>query len=213
MNNFTGDATTSPSLLIRIRNPDDNESWIQFESIYAPIIQSYCLRSGVQKSDADDLTQEVLFAVCNAIRTFQYEPQKGRFRSWLASVTINRIRNFFKKNNRYRNRVQDLFNPDAKKVLNSKGKEDPQWTEIFVRRIFNIACQKVKPTVESSTWQCFEHTWIENNSPIEVAKKLGISIQSVYANKSRILRKLEKVFLELSDDFPIIQDDSDHGPT
>ena len=51
---------TRPSLLMRIRDRNDEESWRTFVMIYAPLIYRYCCRHGLQDADAADLSQEVL---------------------------------------------------------------------------------------------------------------------------------------------------------
>ena len=51
---------TRPSLLIRIRDGGDAESWRTFVTIYAPVVYRYACRRGLQDADAADVSQEVM---------------------------------------------------------------------------------------------------------------------------------------------------------
>jgi RNA polymerase sigma-70 factor (ECF subfamily) len=59
--------TTHQSLLLRIRNERDADSWSQFVSRYAPLVQGFLRKRGLQDADASHLTQE-------------YCPSRGSFR-------------------------------------------------------------------------------------------------------------------------------------
>ena len=92
---------TRPSLLFRIRDAQDRQAWNQFVDIYAPLIHRFSKRSGLQDADAADLTQEVLQSVHDAIGRLDYDPGRGKFRSWLFTVARNRIKNFMKRQSRH----------------------------------------------------------------------------------------------------------------
>src|SRR5271165_2382604 len=77
---------TRPSLLLRLRNGSDADAWRTFIGIYAPLVYGFARRHGLQDADASDLTQEVSGEVCRAIRSFEYQPERGRFRDWLLVI-------------------------------------------------------------------------------------------------------------------------------
>ena len=58
---------TRPSLLIRIRDSADFESWSRFVDIYAPLIHDFARKKGLQEADAADVTQDVLRQVQPAV--------------------------------------------------------------------------------------------------------------------------------------------------
>ena len=88
--------TTQPSLLLRIRDDQDEESWSQFVELYAPLVYGFLRKRGVQDADASDLTQEVMMSVAAAASSFDYCPERGSFRRWLFTVVQNRLRNFWR---------------------------------------------------------------------------------------------------------------------
>ena len=190
--------TTRPSLLIRIHDSNDSESWSLFEQVYGPVIRSYCRVRGIQSNDIDDIAQEVLTSVARAIRNFEYQPAKGKFRSWLAAITANKLRTFISKKGKRSGSQLELIEKMAV-APNS----DNEWKSIFVKEVLQVALQRIRPHFEERTWACFEETWTHHRSAVSVADELGIKIQAVYVNKSRVLNRLEEEFKELTDDLPI----------
>ena len=188
---------TSASLLLRIRDPNDSDSWQRFESVYAPVIRGYCRRRGFQSSDIDDIAQEVMTSVAKAIQNFEYKPEKGKFRSWLGTITANKMRDLANKSTM----KQEQFVEFVDQLANSPD-SDSHWTELFMQQVFKAASEQVQQTVEDKTWQCFQRTWFENQPAADVAKTLDLPIHAVYVNKSRVLKRLENEFLMLSDDYP-----------
>src|SRR5580693_4590826 len=85
---------TKPSLLIRLRDPLDAEAWRTFVAVYAPLVYRFGRRRSLQDADAADLTQEVMGEVARAIRSFEYQPERGRFRDWLLIIARRRLIRF-----------------------------------------------------------------------------------------------------------------------
>ena len=71
---------TRPSLLVRIRDPKDQQAWRAFLDLYAPLIYGFGRKSGLQDADSADLTQIVLQAVSSSIGRLEYDSEKGTFR-------------------------------------------------------------------------------------------------------------------------------------
>ena len=91
---------TQPSLLLRIRDASDEESWQTFVSIYAPLIYRSCRRRGLQDADAADVGQDVLAQVARSIRDFEYQPGRGRFRDWLGTIVRHKVCRFLRNEGR-----------------------------------------------------------------------------------------------------------------
>src|SRR5689334_7523543 len=88
---------TRCSLLLRIRNAEDQRAWEEFVEIYTPLIYSFCRQRGLQDADSADVAQEVMRAVSRAIGGFEFQPERGRFRSWLFVITRSKFNNFLEK--------------------------------------------------------------------------------------------------------------------
>src|SRR5262245_56187959 len=92
--------STRISLLARLRDPGDVEAWRQFVRLYAPLVYRYGRRHGLQDADAADLTQDVLRAVSASVSRFDYDRQRGSFRSWLLTLAHHKLYDFLARQRR-----------------------------------------------------------------------------------------------------------------
>ena len=76
---------TRPSLLLRIRDSADREAWEEFEGLYRQVIHRMAIARGMQVADADDLTQQVLWSISQAIDRFEPDDTRARFRTLAAN--------------------------------------------------------------------------------------------------------------------------------
>lgn len=191
---------TSPSLLLRLCNVNDHESWQLFFNAYSPVLRDYFVRKKLQPADADDLVQEVLTAVVKAMRNEMYDRTKGRFRSWLGTVAANRLANFF------RDRSADAdFVPLVEMAATHYHDPDNDWVDLFSLHLFRLACERIREEFESNTWESFRLTWIEQRAASDVSIQLQIPIHSVYVNKSRVIHRLRREIESLAEDCAIAQ--------
>jgi RNA polymerase sigma-70 factor (ECF subfamily) len=195
MSEFTGAPNTRASLLVRLRDVQDAEAWQTFVKTYALLVYGYCRRKGLQDADAADVTQAVLAEVLRAVRgRFEYQPQRGRFRDWLGTVTHRQLLRF--------QRNQGWAGAEADGLDEVPAAADAAWTEEFNARVLQVALERVQPHFEASTWRAFERVWLEHQPPLEAAAALGLTIDVVYAAKSRVLKRLREELLLLAEDLP-----------
>src|SRR6056297_3291965 len=91
---------TSITLLERLRQNDDPENWDRLVSLYSPLLRGWLRKYDVQSSDVDDLVQEVLLAVSNDLKSFEHQGNPGAFRSWLRTILVHRLRDFWRARGR-----------------------------------------------------------------------------------------------------------------
>ena len=84
-------ADTRVSLIERVRNQDDSVAWGEFFDIYRPLLVAYVRKRGVSEHDAADVVQEVFSRLVPALGHFEFDAQRGRFRTWLWRVTHNAL--------------------------------------------------------------------------------------------------------------------------
>jgi RNA polymerase sigma-70 factor (ECF subfamily) len=192
---------TSPSLLERIRDPNDAASWQTFVEIYTPLIYHYCRGQGLQDADAADVAQEVLTQLARSMPAFEYRPERGRFRAWLGTVTRNKLRRFLARDRQaVHGAGGGAQQPDLEGAVSPEA--DTEWTAHFNGQIVRIACERIRPCFEAATWRAFELTWLEERTPAEAAAAAGLSVDMVYVAKSRVLKRLRQEVLCLADDIP-----------
>jgi RNA polymerase sigma factor (sigma-70 family) len=202
-----GPNATRPSLLLRLRDPKDDEAWRTFVETYTPLVYAYCRRRGLQDSDVADVTQEVMAQVMRSIADFSYQAERGRFRDWLGTVTRTKILRFLAKDARA-GKAGDAASAELAQQV-----EDPEsdtlWTEAFQTRVLEVAMQRSRPDFEEATWKMFERSWMNDEAAPTVALELSVPVESVYVARSRVLKRLRAEVVTLAEDYPLLLVPSD----
>ena len=191
--------TTRLSLLMRIKDQADSMAWSQFVDIYGPLIYRFGRRKGLQDADATDLMQDVFNQISQNIAKFNYNPEIGKFRSWLFVVASNAL------NKKLRSAKRQPTGSGESKVVSmleqlpSIQNDDAVWEKEYRDHLFDWACEQVKGQFSESTWQAFLDTTINGKKPAEVAGKLEISVGAVYIAKSRVTERLKEKIATIDD--------------
>ncbi|MEM8735414.1 MAG: sigma-70 family RNA polymerase sigma factor [Planctomycetota bacterium] len=184
---------TQPSLLVRLRDERDGESWSRFVGIYAPVIYGFLVQKGIQDADAADLTQDVMASVASSIHSFEYQPNRGRFRGWLFTVTQNRLRNHWRS---VASRAVAKGDSQSYQLLleqpDSSGADGDKWDHEYERHLFAAATERVRPQVQEGTWLAFWATAIDGESPKSVGIRLSMSPAAVRLAKARVLARIKR---------------------
>jgi RNA polymerase sigma-70 factor (ECF subfamily) len=194
-----GDApSTRITLLTRLRSADDAEAWRMFVDLYLPLVYRYCRKRGLQDADARDVTQQVLASVHRAIDKFEYDPQRGRFRSWLGTIAQHEIGRYMARDRRPGKGGGDgLGNQLAEQ---SAGQVESAWLEEFNAHIFAAAIDRVKPEFDELTWRAFDLTWLGNGKPRDVAAQLNKATAWIYKARFKVLHRLRSEIEFLTSD-------------
>jgi len=159
------DTATSHTLLVRLKDPNDQEAWNDFVERYAPRIFSWCRQYSLQDSDAADVTQEVLAKLVETMRHFSYDPGQGRFRGWLKTVTANAVRDLARTGKRPGrgsgdSRVQGQLAAlqDEAAVSSLASAIEAGYDEELLREAEIRVALRVKP----KTWQAYRLAAVDN---------------------------------------------------
>ncbi|MEO1619072.1 MAG: sigma-70 family RNA polymerase sigma factor [Planctomycetota bacterium] len=190
---------TRPSILLRLRDPQDREAWQQFASVYRGVIYRVAARYGMQDADAADLEQEVLIRISRSIERFEHDPAHAKFRTWLGQV----IRSAIVDQHRKRPREQGTGLTESE--VHHLEWLDEAYEEDCRSEILRWASRRIRGEFTESSWQAFWKTTIDQRPVTEVAKELGKSIGAIYTSRSRVIRRLREVAQEF--------DSSDNGFT
>jgi RNA polymerase sigma-70 factor, ECF subfamily len=193
-------SSTSSTLLARIR-ANDKEAWGRLVHLYGPLVFRWCRQAGLQETDAADIGQEVFRAVARRIGDFHHDRERGSFRGWLRTITRNKLRDLARRQppggrgiggSDGQGQIQRLVAP----VSADSGEEVDQAEDLIVLR---RAVELVLDDCEAATRQAFWRVVVDGQTPADVASDLGLSINSVYLIKSRLLRRIRDAFAELED--------------
>jgi RNA polymerase sigma-70 factor (ECF subfamily) len=176
---------TSPSLLERIRKPDDPAAWERFVDLYTPLLYYWARGLGLQQQDAADLVQDVFALLVQKLPEFVYDRGKT-FRGWLRTVMLNKWR----ENSRGAVVAQpneaalaEVALPDETAALG-----EAEHHRQLVRRALEVMQTDFQPATWKACWEC-----VACARPVaEVAVELGLTVKAVYLAKARVLRRLRQ---------------------
>jgi RNA polymerase sigma-70 factor (ECF subfamily) len=192
--------TTSGSILERIREQRPG-AWERLVDLYGPLIFGWAKRQNLSDDDAADIVQEVFAVVAAAIGRFEHQDQRGTFRGWLWTITLNKIRDHYR-----RAPVEHLApgGTDAWRTLESipspEFDEASSCTTDETRSLALRCLELIQAEFEPRTWSAFTRTVLSGEDPASVAEDLGISANAVRQYKSRVLRRLRQELGDVTSD-------------
>ena len=196
---------TRPSLLVRLRAPDDEQAWAEFLEVYEPLVYRFARRKGLQDADAREVSQEVFLAVASAIDRWNPDSPRGKFRSWLFRIARNLTINFLAKHRRH---SLATGGSDAKQLLEQVPDPMSEDTAVFdreyERETFAWAVRQIHGDFHDTTWNAFWLTSVEGREPREVAALLGVKVGSVYMSRSRVMARLRGTIERLEGRWPTV---------
>ena len=187
---------TRPSLLVRLRDLQDQQSWEEFYTVYQPLVFRMARSQGFQDADASELTQEVFVAVASAIERWDPDPKRGSFRGWLFRIARNLMINWLAYRRRH---PAAAGNSDIHRLLAEQpdphglNQEDSAvFDRQYKRQAFAWAADQIRNEFRENTWQAFWLSSVENMPVVEVAGQLKISLGAVYIARSRVMARLRE---------------------
>ena len=104
--------TTSTTLLRDVAGDSQHARWTEFAARYRPMMEAY-LRERFPSLDADDVIQETLVAVWEALPSYRYVPEeKGRFHNYLTGILRNKALRQLYKDQRHAE-IAEMVHDDA----------------------------------------------------------------------------------------------------
>ncbi len=188
---------TRQTLLLRIRDGGDEPSWAEFVEIYTPVLYNFCRARGLQPADASDVVQDVMRILFRSLRSFEYDPKRGTFRSWLFTITRREVNRHLK---RLANRETTGSDSGMVRALEDTPdpREEQDWEFDYRLQMFRWASEKIRGEFRDDHWDAFTRTAIGSEPAEAVAESLGLTRAAVYLARSRITKRLRETILSVA---------------
>lgn len=187
-----GGSRTTTALLEGLLNPDGAE-WAELDARFRPILRAFVFRLGMNDADADDITQEALTRFVRGFREGKYDRTRGRLSSWLISIAHHCAMEL-------REKQRDHRGESVLIELSQANGLERVWEEECRRVLLARAMSelKINTRLDEKTIAAFESLTFQQREPAEVASDLDLSIDSVYAAKTRCLSQLREILQRLN---------------
>jgi RNA polymerase sigma-70 factor (ECF subfamily) len=190
---------TSRSLLDRVCHSGDNDDWRRLVDLYTPLLRDWLSRRGLQASDRDDLTQDILRVIVEKLPSFRHNGRPGAFRAWLRRITVHCLRRFWRAGRARLTPIGEAFQQHLDDLEDPRSDIREQWDREYDRRVLGSLLRRVEPAVQPSTWSAFAQHVLNGRPVAAVAEDLGLSVNAVLIAKSRVLRRLREAAGNLLD--------------
>ena len=180
---------TRRSLLRRLKDWQDQDSWQEFSKIYERLIYQTARKAGLTDAEAQEVVQETLLSVAKKIAGFNYDANAGSFRGWLLQIIKRRIVDQFRK--------RRPAAPEGTKGLDEIPDRtmlsfEALWNEEWHLAVLEMARAFVKGNVGVKQYQMFEMYVLQQQPMRTVTKTLGVNAAQVYMAKYRITQLLKR---------------------
>jgi RNA polymerase sigma factor (sigma-70 family) len=192
---------TRPSLILRVRDPNDADAWNQFATLYRPVILRLARRKGIQAADAEDLAQQVLLSVAGAIERWQPDQQRARFRTWLQTIVRNAILNAVQRRSPDQAAGGDSDSERFEIDQNTRKDDEETLRDEYRRELFQQAAQRIHAEFAEDTWDSFWKTAVQGIDIESLSSQTGRTRGSIYASRSRIMKRLREAIEELEQQY------------
>ncbi len=188
--------STHLSIVLGVRNPRDSVAWARFARQYRDPIVRYCQHGlRLQEAAAEDVAQEILVKLIQAMQRFEYDPAKS-LRGWLKTVTRHAVLDYLKDEGKrldvgtgkpeihgaIANYPSDDDTEELTDVLSEQLQRD------FLKDAEELVHERMR---NEKNWQAY-CLLKEGKTARDVAAELSMSVGAVYKAKSRVRQLLNQ---------------------
>ena len=173
---------TRQTLLLKVRNQYDESSWEDFTRYYGRYIYAVLRGMGIDYNDLEDMHQAVLLILWKNLPKFDYNPEKGSFRSWLCTIIRNHVYGYYRdKKSGAELKSEDAVESELEKI------SEKEW----MIHIATVAWENVKDDFSDSVQKIYVRL-TNGEKPEEIAEDTGITRGTVYVYKERVQKALRR---------------------
>lgn len=188
------DSITSSCL--RQARAGNDHAWQRLVALHHKLVCWWCAKSGIPRSDIDDLAQEVFAGAYASFASFEHQS----FRGWLWRITKNKIVDYWRRRQKETtaqggSSIQELLDQVEAASSQRVGAVDRA-----TKLVFDAVVALVQSEFSERDWRAFWDVAVEGMPVAEAAHKHGITRNQVYLAKSRIRRRIREEFDEMERD-------------
>lgn len=185
---------TSTSLLLALKDQDNDGVWSAFCERYQPLLLAFARRLGLNEHDALDAAQECLLAFAQSYEQGAYDPDKGALRKWLLGIAANKIRDIQRRRRREFVPEEATGQTGLLEGVPDEHTMTAVWEAEWEQAVLNACMQEVRRQVEPSTMQAFELFVLQEWPAERVAAHLGVTANAVFKAKRRVLSRMREAY-------------------
>lgn len=194
---------TRQSLLSRLRDWDDQESWRDFFKLYGKLLHRMARERGLNEQECQEVVQETVIAVAKNMPGFRYQPERCSFKSFLRHLLEKKVADTYRRRARASKdialEIDDSSRLEVLDQLTTPKEEAPDaiWEKHWQQHLFDAALERVKAKSNAKHFQIFHRLVVHGHKAGEVARTLEVNIAQVYLAKHRVAALMKKEMASL----------------
>ncbi len=194
---------TRQSLLSRLRDWDDQESWRHFLDLYGKLLHGMARERGLNEQESQEVVQETVIAVAKNMPGFRYQPERCSFKSFLRHLLEKKVADAYRRRARASRdvalEIDDSSRLELQDQLATPKEEAPDalWEKHWQQHLFEAALERVKARTSAKHFQIFHRLVVLGHKAGEVARTLNVNIAQVYLAKHRVAGLMKKELASL----------------
>lgn len=198
---------TRETLLSRLKDLDDHQSWRRFFDTYWKLIYSVAIKAGLSDAEAQDVVQETIISVSRNIGNFQYDRKTCSFKTWLMRATHSRISNQFRRQKKHAAVVPIIGSDEVNGIRlediidESETGLEAIWEHEWEKNVIDAAIERVKRRIPAEQFHLFDFAVLREWPTEKVAVTFGVGKARVYLAKHRISKLVHAEARRIEEEF------------
>jgi RNA polymerase sigma factor (sigma-70 family) len=176
---------TRDSLLSRLKEGGQEDSWRDFFETYWRLIYQTGRKYGLTDSEAQDVVQETMIELSQRIGDFQRDQKRGSFKAWLMRLTQWKIVDQIRSRS-----PAERLDSDFGEETDARFVDD--WDRNWQVNAAEEAVRRVQSSARPKMFQAYSLCVLQGRSHLAAGKLLRMSVPAVYMAIFRIRRQLRR---------------------
>ena len=174
-------------------------SWVRFFNLYTPAIRRF-VEWNDHVHDPDDVVQEVYLKLVEIIRSGKYNPDKARFRTFIALLIRRQLITLYRQD-QARHVADRCSIDDLTEELAVPSEQYEQVDLSWAKAKHEAAVEHVltKVAMKQQSREIYRAYVIENRPIGEISKAFCVSTDIIYKVKNRVNKMIEAVEMEYAE--------------
>jgi RNA polymerase sigma-70 factor (ECF subfamily) len=199
--------TTQQSLIERATRWED-EAWRRLKATYTGLVRGFIRRKAAAAGHhhvddyVDDVVQDVWIRLLTTSRSNPYDRSRGRFRSFLYTLTLSALNDFFRRERRHVAGRRAL--PASNTIIQTTADDEAEWEREYRRAVLEAVLDELRTELLASNpirWESFKRYTLDQEEATRVAEALGITVAAVYQHTSRNVKVIKTLLTQYEESY------------
>jgi RNA polymerase sigma factor (sigma-70 family) len=163
---------TSATLLGRLKNAKDQNSWQEFFDTYSKLIYGVARKAGLSDEESQEVLQATMELVAEQMPKFRYDPRIGSFKGWLLNLTRLQIVSRSLKRRPAPGRRNEKAEADS-----SARSVEGIWETAWQKNLTEAAISNVKRRLDPKKYQIYDFCVNKKGSLEKAAPMFGVTVE------------------------------------